>query len=57
MVYANNEKESMGEIDKYVESHGISRFIVKEKTQISQLKEEPRIVYSEIGRLVRDTES
>lgn len=56
IVYANDEKEAMDAMDKYVESHGISRFIVKEKTQISQLKEEPRIVYSEIGRLVRDTE-
>lgn len=56
IVYANDEKEAMEQAGKYIELHKKGGSIIKEKTQISQLKEEPRIVYSEIGRLVRDTE-
>ena len=56
IVYANDEKEAMEQAEKYIEFHKKGSSIIKEKTQISQLKEELRIVYSEIGRLVRDTE-
>ena len=56
IAYANDEKEAMEQAEKYIEFHKKGSSIIKEKTQISKLKEEPRIVYSEIGRFVKDKE-
>lgn len=56
IVYANDEKEAMGQVEKYIELRKKGSSIIKEKTQISQVKEEPVIVYSEIGSLVKDKE-
>lgn len=56
IVYANDEKEAMDEMNKYAEFHGKVQLIIKEKIQITQLKDEPRIVYSEMGRQVKDKE-